>query len=158
MKLIHIYSYFEEIGSDKETFNIELNYAAAIPIAKKKEFRDIGELIDSFQAFPMFEETIEEHVEEEDGIPVITNPTSELLVVNKERRLPLGFEPPDLIVPNVPFSFSGEDEKKYLREVAAKALEEMFSTAAEDDIHLFAVSGYRSYERQKMLYEYYVGT
>lgn len=60
--------------------------------------------------------------------------------------------PEDLVVPNVPFSFSGTVEKSHLRKEAAEALEKLFLLAKQDGIQLNAVSGFRSYEYQKGLY------
>ncbi|MEB4816849.1 M15 family metallopeptidase [Bacillus thuringiensis] len=73
-------------------------------------------------------------------------------VVNKEYGLPKNYKPEDLVVPNVPFSFSGTVEKSYLRKEAAEALEKLFLLAKQDGIQLNAVSGFRSYEYQKGLY------
>ncbi|WIG25777.1 M15 family metallopeptidase [Bacillus toyonensis] len=73
-------------------------------------------------------------------------------VVNKEYGLPEDYKPKDLVVPNVPFSFSGTVEKSYLRKEAAEALEKLFLLAKQEGIQLNAVSGFRSYEYQKTLY------
>lgn len=91
---------------------------------------------------------------DEEGHKIITNYTDMDALVNKERSLPWDYEPEDLVEPDVPFSFTGEDEKRYMREEAAKALEEMFKKAKEDGILLAAASGYRSYYRQKCLHNY----
>ena len=40
-----------------------------------------------------------------------------------------------------------------MRKEAAEKLEEMFAAAREDGIELFAVSGYRSYQRQAQLFD-----
>lgn len=86
---------------------------------------------------------------EVDGKRVIQNPDNPLILVNKEFSLSQEYVPQDLVRPNIAFSFDDEDiEKSYLRKEAALALEEMFGDAAEAGIELFAVSGYRSYERQ----------
>lgn len=77
-------------------------------------------------------------------------------VVNKTQSLSKDFAPQALSIPNVKFSFSGYHEKKLLESGAAKALEEMFNGAKQDDITLVAVSGYRSYARQSTLYNNYV--
>lgn len=92
------------------------------------------------------------------GVPTVTNPNDLLVVVNKQRSLPEGFVPKDLVEPNVPFSFSGKSEKRLLRKEAAKALEEMFAQAKQENIQLFGVSGYRSYTTQKDLFASYVKT
>ena len=70
-------------------------------------------------------------------------------VVNKEYGLPEDYKPEDLVVPNVPFSFSGTLEKSYLRKEAAEALERLFNLAKKEGIQLNAVSGFRSYDYQK---------
>lgn len=79
---------------------------------------------------------------------VVTNPDAITVIVNKERSLPDGYEPTDLVEPDVPFSFDEPHEKRHLRQEAADALEELFAAAEEDNIELRAVSGYRSYDRQ----------
>ncbi|MBB6454647.1 LAS superfamily LD-carboxypeptidase LdcB [Salirhabdus euzebyi] len=99
-----------------------------------------------------------EEVRDEDGNVIISNPTDVHLVVNKQRRLPDGFKPEDLVVPNVPFSFDGWNEKKQIREIAAKPLEELFAAAKDASVDLVAVSGFRSFERQKTIYNYNVET
>jgi len=91
-------------------------------------------------------------------VPVVTNPDSLTVLVNKQRGLPKDYAPDDLVVPDVPFSFSGEHEKKHLREPAARALEALFRKAAEDGIELAAVSGYRSYGTQAAIFNWNVQT
>lgn len=83
---------------------------------------------------------------------VVENPYEILSVANKDFALSGEYEPIDLTIPDVPFPFSEDNPKKQLRKEAAGALEELFSSAEEDDIHLFAVSGYRSYERQESIF------
>ncbi|MFP3725737.1 M15 family metallopeptidase [Priestia filamentosa] len=96
-------------------------------------------------SFPSYEETIRA---EEDSISVVNNPTSVLVMVNKQRKLPDNYIPPKLVIPNVRFSFNEIVEKRYLREVAAVPLEKMFKQAEEEGYILYGVSGYRSYNRQ----------
>lgn len=89
-----------------------------------------------------------------DGKSVIQNATNTMALVNKGLALPNGYVPPDLVRPKVAFSFGDQDiEKSYLRKEAGAALELMFSEAVKNGIHLFAVSGYRSYERQKAVFD-----
>ncbi|MBY0122741.1 D-alanyl-D-alanine carboxypeptidase family protein [Bacillus sp. S/N-304-OC-R1] len=89
-----------------------------------------------------------------DGKKVIQNPTNFMALVNKQYSLPDGYEPEDLMRPNVMFSFGDQDiEKAYLRQEAAKALEAMFTEAKKYDLHFFAVSGYRSFDRQKAVFD-----
>jgi LAS superfamily LD-carboxypeptidase LdcB len=87
---------------------------------------------------------------------VIENTDNILVLVNKEQSLPANYVPGDLMIPDVPFSFEGDYEKKYLREEAAKALEALFAGASAENVELFAVSGYRSYETQYGIYNSYL--
>ncbi|OOC62570.1 M15 family metallopeptidase [Paenibacillus ihbetae] len=87
------------------------------------------------------------------GIQTVTNLSSTVVLVNKQRNLPSTYAPKDLVVPNVPFSFSGPSPKKQLRKIAANALEDLFAAAKKDGIELKAVSGYRSYATQKSIFE-----
>lgn len=88
-----------------------------------------------------------------DGRNIIQNPMNIVSLVNKEFGLPDGYIPEDLVRPNVEFSFGNQDiEKSYMREEAAKALEDMFNGAKKSGITLYAVSGYRSYDRQTVLF------
>lgn len=89
----------------------------------------------------------------DEGKDVVTNASSLLVLVDKKRELPSDYVPDQLVVPNVQFSFSGENEKKYMRKEAADALEELFAGAKKDGIELAAVSGYRSYKRQKAIFD-----
>ena len=84
-----------------------------------------------------------------DGEKIIQNPENKLTLVNKVFALPEDYIPGDLVRPDVEFSFGNQDiEKSYMRQEAASALEKMFADAKSQDIDLFAVSGYRSYQRQ----------
>ncbi|MFG6116290.1 D-alanyl-D-alanine carboxypeptidase family protein [Halobacillus sp. MO56] len=83
----------------------------------------------------------------------VEEPHAITVVVNKNRKLPEGFEPRDLTVPEVPFPFNEFHQKKQLRLEAAEALEELFRGAKQDGLELVAASGYRSYERQKQIYQ-----
>jgi LAS superfamily LD-carboxypeptidase LdcB len=86
----------------------------------------------------------------------VRNPTDILVLVNKQYRLPRDYKPQHLVIPDVPFTISGTPEKKHLREEAAQALENMFAEGKENDIELFAVSGYRSFLTQERLFPTYV--
>lgn len=80
------------------------------------------------------------------------------VLVNKSVALPSGYRPSDLVEPQVSFIFDGYHEKRLMREEAARALERMFAGAKKDGIYLAGVSGYRSYETQESLFNYYVRT
>lgn len=92
-----------------------------------------------------------------DGLPsrdeVNTTPDSIFCLVNKEYSLPSDYEPNDLVVPDVSFNIDYESEKRYMREEAALALESLCQDALSEGLEIFAISGYRSYERQQEIYE-----
>ncbi|WHX98935.1 M15 family metallopeptidase [Neobacillus sp. DY30] len=93
-------------------------------------------------------------IKEVDGKNVIQNSTNVMALVNKDFFLPEDYIPQDLVRPNVEFSFGEvEIEKSLMRKEAAVALEKMFSNAEKNGIELIAISGYRSYIRQKSLFE-----
>lgn len=79
-------------------------------------------------------------------------------LINRSFTLPKDYVPDDLVVPDVRFSFSGICDKRKLRKKAAKALEELFAAAEEDDIYLYGLSGYRSYSRQSEIYDHNLAT
>ncbi|WP_195837938.1 D-alanyl-D-alanine carboxypeptidase family protein [Tissierella pigra] len=91
--------------------------------------------------------------EDENGNLIVKNTNDILVLANKQRNLPSDYKPEDLVIPNVRFPFEENLEKKYLRREAAEALEELFDAADNEGISLFAISGYRSYNTQKMLFE-----
>lgn len=93
-----------------------------------------------------------------DGRAVVTNPTATEVVVNKERALPDGYVPADLVYPNVPFSFRERIEKRMLRRDAAEALERLFAAATRDGIRLVGISGYRSFATQRAIFARQVRT
>ncbi|MFC7320154.1 M15 family metallopeptidase [Halobacillus campisalis] len=99
-----------------------------------------------------FAENLDER-EDEDGLTVIQEPDIKEVVVNKNRKLPEGYEPDELVVPDVRFPFDDDHPKKYMQPEAADALEQLFNAADEQGLDLYATSGYRSYDRQKTIYE-----
>ncbi|MDO5291208.1 MAG: D-alanyl-D-alanine carboxypeptidase family protein [bacterium] len=86
------------------------------------------------------------------NVEIDTTPDSYTVLVNKEYGLPEDYIPEDLVVPDIAYSFSYYDEKKQLRKVPAAALEELVSAASEEGLTIKGVSGYRSYARQKTIY------
>lgn len=74
-------------------------------------------------------------------------------LVNSSHALEPDYFPSNLVIPKVTFQSPGNIEKNYMEATAAKALEEMFADARQDNIHLVAISGYRSYSRQATLYQ-----
>lgn len=98
------------------------------------------------------EELAKPENKEKDGVKIVDNPHDIFAVVNKESALPDDYIPHHLVTPDIPFPFTKDLPKKQLRQVAAIAIEEMFSAAEEDGIELYGQSGYRSYDRQDVIY------
>ena len=71
-----------------------------------------------------------------------------LMLVNKKKPLNLDYEPENLVKPNVKFLSSTSEESRQMDETAAKALEELFQGAKEENITLLGSSAYRSYKSQ----------
>ncbi|MDP4097187.1 M15 family metallopeptidase [Paenibacillus sp. P96] len=94
--------------------------------------------------------------QDRDSLPVVADPDVVTVMVNKQNRLPENYSPDDLVYPNVRFLFDEKIEKRMLRKEAAKALEDLFAAAEKDGIYLAGVSGYRSEERQKVIFNQYV--
>ncbi|MBE3596902.1 MAG: M15 family metallopeptidase [Hydrogenibacillus sp.] len=89
----------------------------------------------------------------EKGETVVDDPLSILVLVNKHRVLPTGFRPPDLVPADIPFDKPEGDERRLLREPAARAIEALFAAAKQDGIELIGVSGFRSYELQQSIFD-----
>lgn len=83
---------------------------------------------------------------------IVSDPSNLLVFVNKKNSLPADYVPINLVVPNVPFPFKEFDSKKLMRQDAASDLEELFRKAVQDNIDLYATSGYRAYDRQKAIF------
>ncbi|MRH44371.1 LysM peptidoglycan-binding domain-containing protein [Aquibacillus halophilus] len=83
---------------------------------------------------------------------IISNPDDQLVLINKSNQLPEDYVPDSLVTPEVAFS----EEAEQLRSTAANALENMFADANQAGINLRAASGYRSYDYQLDLHQYYV--
>lgn len=81
-----------------------------------------------------------------------TKAKSLTVFVNKDYSLPSSYVPKELVIPDVSFLGPDEDNKRYMRKEAAKALEKMFAAAKKDDKTLYGVSAYRSYARQADIY------
>lgn len=90
---------------------------------------------------------IDEYVDTEVSLPI------QLLLVNKQRDLPASYVPEKLEEPDVPFPFDYEHNKRKMNIIAVEHLEALFDDAERAGLDLYAQSGYRSYERQKRIYE-----
>src|SRR5699024_10502792 len=71
---------------------------------------------------------------------------------NKNHALPGDYEPDDLVIPDVRFPYEEDDPKRYLRKVAADALEELIAAGDHADVEIYAQSGFRSYDRQESIF------
>lgn len=94
--------------------------------------------------------------DESGATEVVAKPDDIAVLVNKKFALPADYKPKDLVEPNIPFIFKEKSEKRLLRKPAAEALEKLVAGAKKDGILLAGVSGYRSYETQKSLFNNYV--
>lgn len=92
-------------------------------------------------------------VESETELFIVSNPESIEVYVNKNRRLPEGYTPDDLVEPDILHLSPGGDDRRLLREEAASALEDLFQASDEKGLNLVAVSGYRSNQRQTTIYQ-----
>lgn len=79
------------------------------------------------------------------------DPTDTLILVNKYNRAPS--VPLALVKPNVTPTRPEIAENTYMQPEAAAALESLFAGALEEDIILYATSGFRSYSTQKAIFE-----
>ncbi|MCK8828491.1 M15 family metallopeptidase [Natroniella acetigena] len=102
------------------------------------------------------DDSVAKRKEEDKEEIITTEPTNIMVLVNKEHSLPADYTPQDLVIPNIPFSFTEDLPKKKMRKEAAKALEQLFAQAKEDNITLIGVSAYRSYQRQEEIFSYNV--
>lgn len=83
------------------------------------------------------------------GLVEQTSLGGNLYLVNRTYRLSESYEPQDLILPAV--RRTGSSVK--MRPQAAKMLEMMFEDAAQNGHVLVAVSGYRSFDTQRLIYQ-----
>lgn len=102
---------------------------------------------------PLLPEDINSILDTSETVPLDTIPGSITILVNRNYLLPSTYTPTDLTEPNIRFSFYYPNDKRKLRKAAAKALEKMFQAAEKDNVILYGVSGYRSYARQKQIYD-----
>lgn len=87
------------------------------------------------------------------SVPIDTNPLSITVLVNRSYLLPSTYIPSDLRKVKISFSSGADSDKTMLRNEAATSLEKLFQDAAKKGIVFHGVSGYRSYERQKQIYD-----
>jgi D-alanyl-D-alanine carboxypeptidase len=90
------------------------------------------------------------------AMPSIDEPGSLWWLVNRDRPLPPGYVPPDLVVPNVPVA-PGATATRVTAATAA-AFEAMAADAASAGYQLMVKSAYRSEDDQRALYSRFVGS
>lgn len=91
-------------------------------------------------------------------VPLDVNSSSITALVNRDYPLPSSYVPSNLTDAKIRFSFNYANDKRKLRKPAAKSIEKMFRDAEKKGIILYGVSGYRSYARQKQIYDLNVAT
>ncbi len=92
-------------------------------------------------------------VTDENGETVLEHPDYLWVLVNKEYHLPSNYEPADLVQVSVPFAPGRSWDVQRMRPDASDALTQMFSAAKEEQgYELYAASGYRSYDVQRVLF------
>ncbi|UOQ86640.1 M15 family metallopeptidase [Gracilibacillus salinarum] len=144
-------------GCQQEQYSAENTDKSTINTEHKSEPVSLMEEEDNEQENDSSSEEDNE-ADNQDALEVVDNPTSVSIVVNKQRKLPDGYEPPDLVEADVSYYAPEGDPKRLIREEAAGALESLFAAAKQEGLELVAVSGYRSYQRQKVIYENNVAT
>ena len=76
------------------------------------------------------------------------------ILVNREHLLPRGFRPTALLEPAISFAAAAKDPKRLMEPKAARAAAALFSHCAESHgVYLYGISGFRSFERQKELFD-----
>lgn len=75
------------------------------------------------------------------------------MLVNGTHHLSPDFRPPRLCPPAIPFAAMDTEEKRFMEFRAARHAEHLFRAAQAEGISLYGISGFRSYERQEVLYQ-----
>lgn len=77
-----------------------------------------------------------------------------LRLVNRDKKITKHYEPANMVKPNVPTNKKSQQESVYMRPEAAAALEALFAAASEEGgYNLLAVSGYRTFGEQSLLFQ-----
>ena len=86
----------------------------------------------------------------------LTDPTSLWVIVNKQRQLPDGYAPGDLVTPDVTLRLAAGNSEMKMRQEPASALKALIAGANAAGYKLLLASGYRSQASQKALHDSYV--
>lgn len=92
------------------------------------------------------------HWDEPEGDPKFYRPDSILILANKKHKLPDGYVPDNLVIPDV----QRTGANVYMKAEAASAMKQMFAGAKAAGITLVMGSGYRSEATQRAIYNGYV--
>jgi LAS superfamily LD-carboxypeptidase LdcB len=86
----------------------------------------------------------------------IDQPGSLWWIVNKQRPLPAGYVPPNLIVPPVSLRLAATSEQMHVSNTIVPDLVKLFTAAQSAGQSLVLASGYRSVAYQQQLYDGYI--
>lgn len=81
---------------------------------------------------------------------------SNIMLVNKTYILDESYIPEDLVKVDIDFLPDATEEERYMTKESARALKKLVNGASKDGVVLTGLSGYRSYETQRTLYNYNV--
>lgn len=88
----------------------------------------------------------------------IDEPGSPWWVVNKQRPLPADYSPAELTSPDIKLRWADDAESMQVSALIAEPLERLYADAKLAGHELMLVSGYRSEDYQRQLYEGYVAS
>lgn len=90
------------------------------------------------------------------GVNKPQNKDNILLLVNRNNALKKGYEPANLVKVSKYVSPGITEEEKLLNKEVVRAYVNMCDEAHNEGLNIYLVSGYRSYETQKNIYDYRV--
>src|SRR5699024_5879659 len=108
-------------------------------LLENEKTMSVGEGIERPEHPNEFQETVE-------------NPYDILALVNKNHALPVDYAPDERVITYVRLPYEEDDPKKYLRKVAADALQELIAAGHPADVKIYALSGFRTFDRQESIF------
>lgn len=84
--------------------------------------------------------------------------TIEHFLVDKEHPLPADYIPKDLVLAPIPFAAQLDDPKCLISSAMYYPLKSLYFASRKMGLQLIGISAYRSYERQKEIYEHSIAT
>ena len=151
--LIGAFSGIISFGSnDEEVDNIDISYDEVVDLNES-----LTQVVSGEPTYEDFDfSTYNEDAIVEIGAAYLN---SYEVLVNKVFRLPEDYSPEDLVLPDVLSAWGHDNTNHRMRETAARALEDMFNAAYEEEgLILWVASGYRSFEEQEIKHQYFVDT